>query len=315
MSYQYNVYRNLSTQEVIQQFELYTFPSFRQKSKVRFLQEPFFVVEASKNNEKVGIAVLEITRNRSYSLMKVLSLWVKEEHRRRGIASQILRIAEKIAVNNQINYLNIIFQDNWDSFKWMPNLLQKLGWNKPDKRTILVKLSYQQVCNLPWFKLQEYPEIFRVVPWVELSQDDYEYIKNKQKNENWYNEEISPFQLPHLLEPLGSLALKNTENQVVGWLIVHKVAPRTVQFTSYFIDKAYRETPATFNLLVDSIQRMYKADVGDDAIFMYRASNEKMHFFAKAIVGEHNKGAFTEIWTGQKWVYGEFKSDTSDEPH
>lgn len=302
MSYNYTVHRNLSTQEVIQKFEPYTFPSFRQKSKVRNLKEPFFVVAANYNSEKIGLAVLETTHFQSTKLMKILSLWVKEEHRRRGIASQLLRIAEKIAINNQINYLNIIFQNNWDSFKWMPTLLQKLAWNKPEKRTILVKLSYKQVCDLPWFKLQEYPDMFRVVPWVELTQEDYDYIRNKQRNENWYNDEISPFQLPHLLEPLSSLALKNKENKVVGWLIVHKVAPRTVQFTSYFIDKAYRETRATFNLLVDSIQRIYKADIGDNGIFMYDAKNEKMHFFAKAIVGEHNKGAFTEVWVGQKWI-------------
>ncbi|MCS6795137.1 MAG: GNAT family N-acetyltransferase [Raineya sp.] len=306
MSYQYNVYRNLSTQEVIQKFEPYTFPSFRQKSKVRNLREPFFVVEAvSKANEKVGVSVLELVYASPHNVLKVLSLWVAEEHRRRGIASNILRIAEKIALNNQINYLNIIFQDNWESFKWMPTLLQKLGWNKPEKRTILVKLAYTQVCNLPWFKLQEYPAMFKVVPWVELSQADYDYIREKQKNENWYSEELSPFQLPHILEPLGSLALKNQEDKVVGWLIVHKVAKRTVQFTSYFIDKAYRETPATFNLLVDSIERMYKADVGDDAIFMFNAENEKMMFFAKAIAGEHNRGAFTEVWVGQKWIQGQ----------
>jgi GNAT superfamily N-acetyltransferase len=304
MSYNYNVHRNLSTQEVIQKFEPYTFPSFRQKSKVRNLKEPFFVIEATYNGEKVGSAVLELLYTQQHNLMKVLSLWVKEEHRRKGIASQLLRVAEKIALNNQINYINIIFQNNWESFKWMPTLLQKLAWNKPEKRTVLVKLAYKQVCDLPWFKLQEYPDIFSVVPWVELSQEDYDYIRNKQRNENWYNDEISPFQLPQILEPLGSLALKNQENKVVGWLIVHKVAPRTVQFTSYFIDKAYRETPATFNLLVDSIERMYKADVCDDAIFMFSADNEKMLFFAKAIAGEHNTGAFTEVWVGQKWIQG-----------
>jgi hypothetical protein len=35
---------------------------------------------------------------------------------------------------------------------------------------------------------------------------------------------------------------------------------------------------------------------------MFKAANEKMMFFAKAIAGEHNKGAFTEVWVSHKKV-------------
>ncbi|MFN3315541.1 MAG: GNAT family N-acetyltransferase [Raineya sp.] len=300
MSYQYLVHRNLSKKQVIERYEPFTYPSFQQKSKVRNLQEPFFVIEVVHGQERVGLAVLELLTKES--LLKVLSLLVKEGHRRKGIATQILKVVEKIAFNNQLSILNIIFQNNWDSFKIMPNLLKKLAWNEPEKRMILVKLAYNQIVDLPWFKVEAYPPNLSVHRWVDLPEKDYEYIRNKQENEKWFNPPLSPFQLPDILVKTGSLVLKNEKDEVVGWLIVHKIAPRTVQFTAYFLDKDYRQTPATFNLLADSIQRMYAANEVDDAIFMFSADNEKMMFFAKAIAGEHNKGAFTEVWVGQKKI-------------
>lgn len=301
MSYEYIVHRNLSKKQVLERYEPFTYPSFQQKSKVRNLQEPFFVIEVMQERERVGLAVLELLPKDS--LLKVLSLLIKEEHRRKGIATQILKIAEKVAINNNLSFLNIIFQNNWDSFKIMPQLLKKTDWNEPQKRMILVKLTYNQVANLSWFKVEKYPNNFSVHLWAELPEKDYEYIRTKQERENWFNPPLSPFQLPEILVKTGSLVLKNEDDEVIAWLIVHKVAPRTVQFTSYFIDKNYRETSATFNLLADSIQRMYKADEGDDAIFMFSAENEKMMFFAKAIAGEHNTGAFTEVWVGQKKLF------------
>jgi N-acetylglutamate synthase-like GNAT family acetyltransferase len=300
MSYEYLVHRNLSKKQVIDRYEPFTFPSFLQKSKVRQLQEPFFVVEVMYEKERIGLAVLELLPKNS--LLKVLSLYVKEEYRKRGVATQILKIAERVAINNQLAILNIIFQNNWESFKIMPKLLKNLGWNEPEKRMILVKLSYQQIADAKWFKVEEYPPNLSVHRWVDLSEEDYAYIRKRKKEENWFEDDLSPFQLADILVATGSLVLKNENGAVVGWLIVHRAAPRTVQFTSYFIDENYRKTPATFNLLADSIQRMRQADEGDDAIFMFKAANEKMMFFAKAIVGEHNTGAFTEVWVSHKKV-------------
>ncbi|PKQ70134.1 GNAT family N-acetyltransferase [Raineya orbicola] len=304
MSYNYNVYRNLSTQEVIQKFEPYTFPSFRQKSKVRNLKEPFFVVEATYNGEKVGLAVLELLHNQPHSLMKILSLWVKEEHRRRGIASQILRVAEKIALNNQINYLNIIFQNNWESFKWMPTLLQKLAWNKPEKRTILVKLAYKQVCDLPWFQIKDFPANFYVTKWVELTETELNYIKRKKVSENWYPDELSPFQLPDLLVAEGSFVLRYNE-KIVGWIIIHKIGEQQVQVTSYFVDKDYRGTKASIALIVQAVEKIVKQNLSKEFIFMVSADNKEMLSLSKKIAGEHNTGAFTEVWVGQKWLQGQ----------
>ncbi|MDW8296648.1 MAG: GNAT family N-acetyltransferase [Raineya sp.] len=305
MSYQYNVYRNLSTQEVIQKFEPYTFPSFRQKSKVRNLKEPFIVIEASYNNvEKVGLAVLELLHTQKHSLIKVLSLWVKEEHRRRGIASNILRIAEKIALNNQINYLNIIFQDNWESFKWMPTLLQKLGWNKPEKRTILVKLAYTQVCDLPWFQIKDFPNNFHTSFWTDLTEEQKNFIKRKKETENWYPDTLSPFQLPNLIVKEGSLVLWY-ENEIVGWITLHKMAEKQVQITSYFIDEKHRKTKASIALIVEAVDNVYHNQIANEAIFMFHADNKEMMTMSQKIAGEHNRGAFTEVWVGQKWIQGQ----------
>ncbi len=299
MSYEYLVHRNLSKKQVIERYEPFTFPSFLQKSKVRNLQEPFFVIEVMQERQRVGLAVLELLPKES--ILKVLSLLVKEEYRRQGIATQMLKIAEKVAFNNQLIATNIIFQNNWDSFKIMPQLLKKLDWNEPQKRMILVKLSYNQVKDLPWFQIKEYPQGFSVKPWLSLKQEEHDYIKQKQAREQWYPPMLSPFQLPDLVTTEGSLALFY-QNELVGWFITHLTSNKTIQITSYFVDPAHRKTKASIALVADAISKVYESGKAEQALFMFEANNKNMIGLAKKIAGEHNTGAFTEVWVGQKKV-------------
>jgi GNAT superfamily N-acetyltransferase len=299
MSYEYLVHRNLSKKQVIERYEPFTFPSFLQKSKARNLQEPFFVIEAMQERQRVGLAVLELLHQEG--ILKVLSLLVKEEYRKQGIATQILKIAEKVAFNNQLMATNIIFQNNWDSFKIMPQLLKKLDWNEPQKRMILVKLSYNQVKDLSWFQIKDYPQGFSVKPWLSLAQEDYDFIRQKQAREQWYPPMLSPFQLPDLVTTEGSLALFY-QNELVGWFITHLTNHKTIQITSYFIDPAHRKTKASIALIVDSISKIYENGTAEQALFMFEANNKNMIGLAKKMAGEHNTGAFTEVWVGQKKV-------------
>ncbi|GAB4130893.1 MAG: hypothetical protein OHK0045_04570 [Raineya sp.] len=299
MPYQYLVHRNLSKKQVIERYEPFTFPSFLQKSKVRNLQEPFFVIEVMQEQERVALAVLELLHKES--LLKILSLLVREEHRKRGIATEILKVAEKIATNNQLAVLNIIFQNNWDSFKIMPKLLKKLHWNEPQKRVILVKLSYNQVKDLSWLQIRTYPQGFSVKPWKSLSQEDYDYIRQRQAREQWYPTMLSPFQMPDLVLDEGSLALFH-EEELVGWIIIHLTQHKTIQITSYFVDEAHRKTKASIALVANAIEEVYSKGIAEQSLFMFEANNKNMISLAKKFAGEHNTGAFTEVWVGQKKV-------------
>lgn len=297
MPYEYLVHRNLSKKQVIDHYEPFTFPSFLQKSKVRNLQEPFFVVEALYEGERVGLAILELLHEKG--LMKVLSLLVKDTCRRRGIASQILQIAEKVAKNHRLAYANIIFQNNWESFKIMPKLLKNLAWNEPEKRMITVKLSYNQVKDSPWMQIKDYPSGFSTKPWKSLSQEEYDFIKNKQSQEQWYPAALSPFQFPELVVNEGSLALFYGK-ELIGWFIIHLASEKTIQVTSYFIDEKHRKTRASIAIIANAISQTYERGIAEQAIFMFEANNKNMKDLSKKIVGEHNTGAFTEVWVGQK---------------
>ena len=297
MPYEYLVHRNLSKKQVIDRYEPFTFPSFLRKSKVRDLQEPFFAVEALYEGERVGLAILELLHEKG--LMKVLSLLVKDTYRRRGIASQILQIAEKIAQNHHLDHANIIFQNNWESFKIMPKLLRNLAWNEPQKRMITVRVSYRQVKDLSWFQIRGYPEGFSVRPWTSLNQEEYDFIRAKQNREQWFPPALSPFQLPNLLIDEGSLVLFH-KGELVGWFISHLSAEKTMQVTSYFVDEKHRKTRASIAIVVEAIRCVYENGIAEQAIFMFEADNKNMINLSKKFVGQYNTGAFTEIWVGQK---------------
>jgi len=299
MNYQYIVRRELTTKQVIERYESYSFPSFKQKSKARDLKEPFFAIEVAYDQEIVGLAIVELLRD--MKILKILSLKVDENHQRHGIATQIMKIAEQIAKNNQISVANIIFQDNWDSFKTMSKLLNKVGWNAPEERLVMVKLHYNQVKDLPWFQIKDCPENFEIDKWLGLLPQDHEYIKYKKTTENWYPDVLSPFQLPHLVADVSSLVLKY-KNQIVGWLIAHSIDNKTVQITSFFVDKEHRNTRASLAIIVQAVEGFYHAGIAEQAMFMFESSNSQMGTLIKKIAGENNTGAFTRVWVGQKAI-------------
>lgn len=299
MNYQYIVHRGLTTKQVIERYETHSFPSFRQKSNVRNLQEPFFVIEVKLNEIIVGLSIVEFMTDQK--VLKVLSLKVHEDYQRKGIASQMLKVAEQIAKNNGAFYTNIVFQDNWNSFKIMPKLLEKTGWDKPQHRLTLAKLHYNQVKDLPWFQIKDYPENFKVDRWLELSPQDYEYIKSKNTTENWYPNILSPFQLPHLVADESSFVLKY-KDQIVGWLIAHSIGNKTIQITSFFLDKEHRNTKASLAIIVQAVEGFYHSGIAEQAVFMFEASNKTMLTLSKKIAGDNNTGAFTKVWVSQKLI-------------
>lgn len=301
MSYQYLVHRNLSKKQVIERYEAFTYPSFLQKSKVRRnLREPFLVIEVLYQQERVALSVLELLSEKS--LLKILSLFVKEDFRKKGIATQMLKISEKIAANHQLSFMSIIFQNNWESFTIMPRLLKNLGWQPPQKSMILVKVSYNQIKNLPSFQIRDYPEWFSVKPWSSLSQEEYDYIEQKQAQEQWYSRSLSPFQLPDLLVKEGSLALFYKQ-EIIGWLITHySTVSKTVQITSYFIDPKHRKTKASIAIVSNTIKAIYEKGIAEQFLFMFETTNQDMRSLSKKIAGEYNTGAFTEVWVSQKRV-------------
>ncbi|KOY84768.1 hypothetical protein AD998_00115 [bacterium 336/3] len=299
MNYQYIVHRGLTTKQVIERYETHSFPSFRQKSNVRNLQEPFFVIEVKLNEIIVGLSIVEFMTDQK--VLKVLSLKVHEDYQRKGIASQMLKVAEQIAKNNSAFYTNIVFQDNWNSFKIMPKLLEKTGWDKPQHRLTLAKLHYNQVKDLPWFQIKDYPENFTVTDWSNFTSNDKEYILSKQNSDNWYPEILSPFQLENILIKEGSLLLKY-KSEIIGWITIHLVSSKSIQITSFFIDKEHRNTKASICLIRDAIERVYKNEIAEQAIFMFEASNKTMLTLSKKIAGDNNTGAFTKVWVSQKLI-------------
>ena len=122
---------------------------------------------------------------------------------------------------------------------------------------------------------------FAVFPWTELTADEEEAIRRRQEREDrgWYPQALTPFQAEEQLEPLNSLGLCR-EGQVVGWMITHRTATDTIQYTSLFIDPALQGRGYALPLLAEAIRRQVaRAEEIPFGIFQIDVANEPMRLF------------------------------------
>ena len=119
----------------------------------------------------------------------------------------------------------------------------------------LICKTDRRIENAPWPTEIIWPDGFEVFPWVDLTPADEEDMRRRQEEEDgWYPEYLKPFQVERLLEPANSVGLRH-EGQVVGWMITHRTAPDTVQYTSLFLDRKVRGQGLALPLVAEAVAR------------------------------------------------------------
>jgi hypothetical protein len=131
----------------------------------------------------------------------------------------------------------------------------------------------------PWIEEAKLPEAFSVFSWPELTPEEREAIQQRQAGEEWFPRALTPFQAEENMEPLNSLGLRH-EGHVAGWMITHRIAPDTIQYTSLFIEPALQRQGRALPLLAEAIRRHATArEEIPSGIFQVEAENEAMSKF------------------------------------
>ncbi|MGD2148867.1 MAG: TIGR03032 family protein [Anaerolineae bacterium] len=278
IGYRYQVSLDMTVAAAIQEYESLTFPSIRQQSQVRAFAEPLVAIAVSHGAKPVGMALAEITP--AGESARVLSMRVAPEHRRRGVGTKMLGHLERTLGREGCSRVTLSYRSNWSSVPAIERLLEKANWPPAVTHSLICKTD-RRIAQAPWFSAVSLPDGFEAFPWVDLTAEEKEYMERRQKEEEggWYPDHLTPFQVLERLEAANSLGLRH-EGRVVGWMITHRTAPDTVQYTSLFLDRGVRGQGLALPFVIEAIRR--QAAVEKEApygLFQVEVDNEKMMSF------------------------------------
>ncbi len=273
-AYRYHLSLDMTVAAAVREYEPLTFPSIRKQAQARRITEPLVTMAASHQGHFIGLALAEVRP--AGDLARVLSLFVAPEHRRRGVGDTLLAHLEHALAREGCTEVMLAYRSDWPSVPAIERLLQRHGWTPPQTRMLICKASTERIVEAPWLDRASLPAGFTLFPWSELTPQEREAIQRRQETEGWYPPVLTPFQEEERLEPLNSVGLRY-KGRVVGWMITHRTAPDTIQYTSLFVEPELQGQGRALPLLAEAIRR--QVAVGDEVpygIFQVEAENEVM---------------------------------------
>jgi GNAT superfamily N-acetyltransferase len=214
-------------------------------------QEKHIIALGASTDEKpVGLALgFAFPLN---ALGQVLSIFVEDNFRHQKIGSQLIEEMEKTLLEQGCRVITFTYPGSDSTTSDLEHILHSRGWKGP--HVVLKRYRFDGWSfNPPWLsKPYQLPPDFRLFPWKELRPNE------RKKLLHWHEQQrfpqlISPFGPDEaLIEPLNSLGLRY-KDEVVGWMITHRLAPDTIRFSALYIEKPFSLTEAWIKLLIEAI--------------------------------------------------------------
>ncbi|WP_338790089.1 TIGR03032 family protein [Bernardetia sp. MNP-M8] len=224
---------NVSLEQIITQFGQLTFPKLDQLAKARKVNEPLMMLIAHNGQHKVGCIVVEAMPNK---VGRILSWYVIPPYRSMGIGKELLIKAEKIIRKVKLQGIIMDYVSDWTQKDTIEAILAKQKWEKPIAKLSLCKASNDSISKAPWLKnLPPLPSTMEIGMWKDVTNEEKKIIQEKKNTQDWYPDIVSPFQSPHLVS-LDTSVILRYNNEIVGWIITHKIKADTIEFTGSFVD-------------------------------------------------------------------------------
>ena len=266
---------NLTADNALQ-YDPVSFPRLSVRWRLAKPSNPLLASAALSNRQIAGAALAEIKNG----MGAVISWLVAPELRRKGIGAQLLK-----AVENGLREKNCIgvclnFRSDWPNRHAVARVCSGLGWSEPAPVRYLYRSNASKIASAPWLWNVTPDETFEVFPWSELTMEERADILTRQAESPWYSPELNPFQLSDRFEPINSLGVR-FEGKVMGWMITHRTAPDTIQYTSLCLHPSLQGDGKAVGLLAEAIKRQCDSGEAPVGIFMVDVQNENMVKFAK----------------------------------
>jgi len=283
---------HLPIKTIVQKYENWTFPSLSFKLKTRELNDPLIAILAMESDKMVGLLLAEYIIEQNG--VKVISLLVHPENRKRGIGTGLLQKLENWASEKGFWRIDLVFQSNWELSEALTRALAKCHWEDPVRRMILCYANIKNYEGAPWLSYDQIPPKFEIFNWSDLTGDDKNLIMN-QRVAGSVTPDVDPFQAAEKCLPELSVGLRH-QGQLVGWMITHKVSNETLQRTCVYLDPEFRKNNLALALSANVIKLQLKSDY-PKAIFQIHTGKQKMISYFEKFLKEYQDTIVDIFWS------------------
>lgn len=208
-----------------------------------------------RENSAVGLALGTGADGRA---AKMLSLYVDDGHRGKGIATLLLAQAEAELMRAGAAEVAATYMTGQPTTAALEAVLRKRAWDEPQARALVVRCTLESIRHARWIRAYPLPHGWSIVRWVELGDALREEIRRTQELHHWIPPDLEPFRHEAGLEPVTSLALL-VKGAVRGWVINH-VVDGVLRFTCSFVHRDLQRMARVLMLYNEAVARM--PDIG-----------------------------------------------------
>ncbi|UAJ72121.1 GNAT family N-acetyltransferase [Synechocystis sp. PCC 7339] len=203
----------------------------------------------------VGLILAKDAIYEEKKVAEICSLFVIPEYRQRGIGTALLQSLENELIHRSCEKVSLGYLDNPNQV-FIEQMLASCHWEKSTKTALICYGNTKKIQNASLLRNFEklsakFPVEFSLFPWSNLTEVDVEAIKAKIDTDPLIKK-FNPFIESKKLESLNSLGLRY-KNEIIGWIITHRIAPDTIRYTQMFVDPAFQPLSRSLIMLATAI--------------------------------------------------------------
>ncbi len=275
------MYRYLQlNQSTVRNYEELTYPFFRPELRKITSNTSKVAIGVELESEPIGLVFADYGTTKTTppkTWGKILSLFVVPDYRGRGIGKTLLGKMESELKNRGCDEISLKYLDNPHQTA-LEQILKQQNWFAPEATALIcycitAKLyQFSQYIDRLSLKLSNDYTIF---PWHTLTEAEIQSIKSQMQTHS-LTRRFNPFTEEHKIEPINSLGLRH-KDQVIGWMINHRIAPDTIRYTQMYVHPDYQPLSRSILLLAKAIELQYKeAPEATKATCMVKIDNTPM---------------------------------------
>jgi GNAT superfamily N-acetyltransferase len=246
--------------------EAMTFPAYRHllalQPALRLPSEPEqrFVrpvgVVARQGDRIPGLVLAEAPVRAGDGPPELLSLFVAASSRGRGIGTSLVEAVEKRLREDGFAIVRATYTTGKPSIAAVERVFAKRGWDAPELRTFSVRFTIQEAQATPWYGRVRLPKGAELFSWVDLTPDERRRIQESNQRAPWIPNSLQPWRHDVVgFDPVSSVGLRY-QGDVVGWMINHRMDPKTVRFTCSFMRADLSRRARILPLYSEAIRRL-----------------------------------------------------------
>ncbi|MCP5197254.1 MAG: GNAT family N-acetyltransferase [Gammaproteobacteria bacterium] len=237
----------------LQAFASLTFPHYQ---RLLFLPTTgAHLAVVARSEVPVGLALCRVNPHGNEAVL--LSLFIIQNERRRGIGSSLLEHLRTALAERSVRNLTVEYSTRREQAKVFEKFLARTGWSCPQDGTLfglhrVAKcFEYERFGHPRW----NLPARFEQISIAETTETDRNSIASAIR-EGQVPEKLDPFWGADERVDAASVLLRH-EGQIVGWLICHSipVMPAVLRYSRLYTEPRYRSMSLSTRLYLTRLHR------------------------------------------------------------